>query len=217
MWPILPTRQTHQYTGPKSSLASSSAFALNPSSAIRFAYRSSACLYSCGLSSAFAACSLLSRWPSVSAALHHAGRTFSARALSTAIRSLIAPSMIVTGPRAADWLFVRWRPCHASEPSAHHGSLSFVHASSAGSYECVTPSESWITGAPFGRMEVEAMVRFGEAARMGLMDAGENLAACLRTSLKPLSVVESEKGESDVPDVEHPRDGQSQEHVLGSS
>ncbi len=217
MRPTLPARSTHQYTGPKSSLASSSAFALNPSSAIRFAYSSSACLYSCGLSKAFAACSLLSRWPNVSAALHHTGLTFSARALSTAIRSLIAPSMIVTGPRAADWLFVRWRPCHASEPSAHHGSLSFVQTSSAGSYECVTPSESWMTGAPFGRMVVEVMVRFGEAARMGLMDAGENLAACLRTSLEPLLVVESETDESDVPDVEHAGNGQSQEHILGPS
>ena len=110
---------THQNTGPNKSLTSSSPFALKPSSAIFFAYKSNACLYSDGLSSTFAACILDSRWPNVSAVFHHSGRSLCS----------VAPTMALMEPsiEATMSLLARWRPCQTSEPSAHQRSLSLIH------------------------------------------------------------------------------------------
>ena len=122
---------THQYVGPNSSLMSSSAFALNPSSAIFFAYCTSAVLYSCGLSNVRAACMRVSRCPSVSAVLHHAGRAMSLAAADEC--SLTVLSMLLTIPRDAIWLFARVRAVQRSEPSANQPSPSLTQEHSAAS------------------------------------------------------------------------------------
>ena len=70
-----------------------------------------------------------------------------------------------------------------SHIESNHGSLSFVHAQSAASYDCASTSESWITGVPFGRTAVERMVKLGEGPRMDMTEVGRNLAACFLTSL----------------------------------
>ena len=150
------------------------AFTLNPSPAMRFAYSNSACLYSSRLYSAYAANSLLSRCPSVTAAAHHAGGAFSARAPAGVrfVRSAIAPSSGARGAHPACVLAPCCCPCHASEAFSNHGSLSFVHAQSAASYDCASTSESWITGMPCGRTAVERMVKLDEGPRIGMTDVG---------------------------------------------
>ena len=116
---------------------------------------------------------------------HHAGCTFSARPSASVrfVRLAIAPSSAASGARPACVLAPRCLPCHTSELSAHHCTLSFLHAQSAASYyECASSSESWITGVPFGRAAVERMVKLGEGPRMEIADVGGNLAACFLTS-----------------------------------
>lgn len=138
----------YQYKGPKSSLASSSALALNPSSAIFLAYTNKACLYSVGLSRIVEACSLVSRCPSVNAASHHAGRGWSAP-FSFPPCSHIVLSMVATAPRLEVELLDLWRPCQALEPFAHHLSPNFTHVNKSASYECAQPEDRWTIGAPF--------------------------------------------------------------------
>jgi len=124
-----------QYMGPNSSLINSSPFPRKPSSAIFLAYTFNACLYSCGLSSNFVACSFVSKCPRVRAILHHSGFLLSADISSGGGVPLTLPSTVDMMPRFAARLVDRWRPCQASEPSAHHRSLILTHVESAASYE----------------------------------------------------------------------------------
>src|ERR1700726_807981 len=116
----------YQKTGPKRSLTSSSALPLNPSSAIFFAYNSSACLYSIELSNSRAPWSFVSRCPSVNAALHQLGRALCGSGAAPVAES--ADSSVQRTPRAEALFRLRCRACHTSDPSDHHFSDTFTHA-----------------------------------------------------------------------------------------
>jgi hypothetical protein len=87
-------------------------------------------------------------------------------------------------PRDAALLLLRWRPCQASEPSAHHRSLSFIHDDKDGSYECATPVEHCTMGAPLGRTVADSMVQFGEELRRVDNETGGKQDDCVLVFLE---------------------------------
>jgi len=82
-------------------------------------------------------------------------------------------------PRDAALLLLRWRPCQASEPSAHHRSLSLIHDDNEGSYECATPVEQYTMGAPLGRIVAESIVQFGDELRSVDSETGGKYDDCV--------------------------------------
>ena len=96
----------------------------------------------------------------------------------------MAFSTEATIPRDAALLLLRWRPCQTSEPSAHHRSLSLIHDDKEGSYECATPVEHCMIGAPLGRTVAESMVQLGEELRSVDSEMGGKYDDCVLVFLE---------------------------------
>ena len=87
---------------------------------------------------------------------------------------------------------LRWRPDHASEPCAHHGSATRANAQRAVSYEYTTPALACRMGLPFGRALTAVIVilrpsadpaALGEGESNGRTDMGGKLMAAFLTFL----------------------------------
>jgi hypothetical protein len=89
---------------------------------------------------------------------------------------------------------------------------------SAGSYECTTPVEQWMTGTPLGRTDAERIVQLGEEFSNGSTDMGGNAALCVFTFLITLHVNtrQSIKREKPSPGIKLTRTSQDHQTTLAS-